>query len=180
MSKQAAKSDESNPMLNAGAPAESQTHEVIYRPGPQDPVETRFHGINFKANVPVKVSAMHTGEALLTQRFESKDGTMQSRAVERRIKSIDLLRGNPFFEVDGVRAERATLSSKLPDNPDAYRGYAISWITQSHSGNGIRQRWDAEEGLRVRCGCQSEDVAYIMPFLEMKIQECGEAGIIAA
>ena len=162
------------------AQAKIKTYKVVYIPDQFDPVETTVAGVRFRANVPIPLSRAQTTMVLLTEKFETKDGTVQSRAVEKRVPVVELLRRNPFFEIDGVRHERVRPNSKLPDTPEGYRGYAISWISQAKNGSGIRTRWDAEEAFRTRCGVESDDIAYIMPFLEMKIQECGEGGGILA
>lgn len=159
-----------------GAPRPSDVCEVIYIPlEPGDPYETRAFGIKFRANVPVHISNKQTTAVLLKEAVETKDGTFQTRAVEKRASVIEMLKGNPYFKVDGVQAQKATPSTRAPDSPDAYRGYAIDWISRSRSAKGMETRWEGEEGLRERCGVAADDVAYLMPFYEAKREDCAEA-----
>jgi len=160
-------------------PGGAKNFQVIYHPDGSDPSETMVHGVRFRAGVAVPISSAQTALVPITDKVE-RDGIVCNRTVERRIPLVDLLRRNPFFSVDGERAERVRPGSQIPTSPDSYRGYAIIWIAASNSASGIRHRWAAEEALRMRCGCQAEDIAYISPFLEMRVKECEDGGGVLA
>ena len=155
-------------------PTKSKTATIVYRPqDPSDPVEMLFGGVKFKANEPVEVPYSKTILQLLREERETPEG-IRTRAVERAVPLPDVVRGNPWFEVDGVKAERKKATARVPDSADEYRGYAISWIATSMSADSMDKRWVAEEGLRQRCGVSSTEISYIRPFFDARHMECSE------
>lgn len=156
-----------------------KTAIVVYRPDHDQPPEIMMFatetkpGISFKANDPVEIPYSRTTQQLLVEKFETSNG-IRSRAMERLIPIIDVLRGNPSFEVDGERPERIKPHARLPQTSDEYRGFCINWISVSMSADWMDKRWVGEEGLRQRCGCAPSDIAYLRPFFDARRVECAE------
>lgn len=158
----------------------SKAAVVIYRPSEGDPHTTfiRYgereeHQVRFRANEPVEVLHSITVSQLLREERETPDG-IRARSVERKVPLVDMLKTNPSFEVDGQRAERKAPLARLPDTPDQYRNYAVMWITASMSARAMDQRWEAEAGLRSRCGVGPEDISYIRPLFDARRKECAD------
>lgn len=156
--------------------ANEKTHaEVKYIPlDPGDPNETTFAGIKFRANVAGEVPRNHLVQSLQREEITTADG-IRTRSVERKIPALDLLKKNPHFEVDGERARRQAPHARVPDSADEYRGYCIAWIAESTGARAMDTRWDAEKGLRDRCGCDKADIDYLRPFFENRRSECNDA-----
>ena len=90
------------PKRGPGRPPKAETATVIYRPLDNgDPIRTETHGIGFEANIPKQLA--HATHGAL----------------------IELLRGNPWFSVDGKsHPRRKPVAEAVPRagvdvNPDA-------------------------------------------------------------
>src|SRR5437899_475089 len=143
---------------------ENATDEITYIPGEGDPAKTTWNGVTFHANKPVKVSRRHTVLVPMRQEFSAPDGSIISRAIEKRIPMVELAKGNPFFSVNGKEpAKRIEGKARVPDTPETYRGYAMAWIAEATSDRSIDARWAAEAGLREKCGVNDADIAWLMP-----------------
>ena len=82
------------------------TNMITYVPQDSgDPIENVFAGIRFKANVPEEVKRSQTVDQLVVEKFDTPDG-VRSKSIEKRVPIVEVLRGNPWFEIDGVRPER--------------------------------------------------------------------------
>lgn len=169
------------PMPTESEKATRDYDEITYYPGDGDPHRTMWNGLEFKAHIPTRVSPKHTVLAPMPTTVTMPDGTEQTRHVEKRIPMVELARKNPSFMVNGERpAERKSATIRVPESPDEYRGYAIRWIAASSEASAMDARWAAEEGLRIRCGCNDQDIAYLRPFFEAKYDEAGGAKVVAA
>jgi hypothetical protein len=155
-------------------PDAGETDEITYLPEDGDPIRTRWNGIEFKAHVPVKVSRKHT--VLVPDRVEREmpDGTIQSRSVEKRIPMVELAKGNCRFMVNGVPPmERDSGAVHTPTTADEYRGYALRWIAASTEPKAMDARWTSEEALRDKCDVGDDEIAYLRPFFEARIEALG-------
>lgn len=152
--------------------ADPNASEIIYVPREGDPATTSFAGIKFAAYCATRVSKMHSIMVPMRVETEMGDGTIQTRHVEKRVSVVELLKGNPWFKVDGKQAMSQKGAQRVPQDSDQYRGYCISWIAGSTNHETMRVRWDGEESLRERCGCSEDDIAYLMPFFEARHDEC--------
>lgn len=153
---------------------DQETDEITYLPEEGDPVRVKWAGLEFKAHVPTKVSRKHV--VLTLQRIQSElpDGSIVSRAVEKRTPLAELAKGNCRFMVNGVPpAERETGRVATPDNSDEYRGYCMRWVAASTAPSAMDARWQAEEMLREKCGCNDHDIAYLRPFFEARHEALG-------
>lgn len=96
---------------------ESRSVQVTYCPFDGDPHSTVWHGVTFKANVPVMLHRDmkdHYIEQLLPRNFAGTNGEVLTKHVPAMMFMGDLARGNPSFEVDGERAKRLVNKRILP------------------------------------------------------------------
>jgi hypothetical protein len=165
-----------------------QEDEIMYVPGPQDPVETTVagdgsprSGIKFRANIPQKISRKVTTTVLVRAERENADGQIVSRAIEKRVPLVDLLRDNPCFSINGAPPRiREQGMARLPSDPDSYRGYAYGWIAAAKDAQDLKIRWDAEEETRNRLGVTTEDLRQLVPFYQGRLISLGGAREIEA
>jgi hypothetical protein len=151
---------------------EQHIDEITYHPGEGDPVRTKWNGVEFRAYVPVKVSAKHTVIVPMPINQTLPDGTIVTKHVDKRIPMVELAKGNPRFSVNGeAPASNKPGSERVPSTSDEYRGYAISWIAKSTAASAMDARWEAEDSLREKCGCVDSDIAYLRPFFEARHSE---------
>ena len=173
------------PITRASAPAsptapsidtpevERDYDEVTYYPGDGDPVRTVWNGLEFKAHIPTRVSKSHSVLVPMPISVTMPDGSIQTRHVEKKVSMSELARKNPSFMVNGEQpAERKIGTVRTPENPDEYRGYAMRWIAASEEASAMDARWKQEEGLRLRCGVNDQDIAYLRPFFEARHEMC--------
>lgn len=155
----------------------NKTHaEIVYTPlDPGDPHETEFAGLKFRANVPVQVPLTRTVDSLVKKEYQTPEGEQRSRHVNVRVPVTEILKGNPFFRIDGEQPVRDRPHTKIPDSPEAYRGYAITWIAGSIDAKSMKMRWEMEKPLRSSCGVDKADIDYIMPLFEMRYDELAAA-----
>lgn len=107
----------------------ASTVEVIYRPFPDEPHTTIWHGIKFRANVPVLLdrnNPAHSYEQLLPRHITGPNGEVLTKHVPTMVFMGEIAKGNPAFEVDGHRA-RKLVSSRVVPPPGA------EW-TEAHEG----------------------------------------------
>lgn len=119
------------------AKSEKKTVMVTYKPGPQDPVETKWNGHKFMANVPRPVI---------------DDGEPHGM--------IALAKGNMCFEVEG-HDKKAQPDPGAPKTPEAYRAYAVDWFKKAKSADEFNERWDGEADMREAAGCGTDDVEWL-------------------
>ena len=161
------------PQTDEPKSVERDYDEITYYPGDGGPVRVSWNGLEFKAHIPTRVSNKHTVLAPMPTVVTMPDGTQQTRHVEKKIPMVELARKNPSFMVNGeAPAERKSGTVRTPENPDEYRGYAMRWIAGSVESSAMDARWGAEEGLRIRCGVNDVDIAYLRPFFEARHDEC--------
>jgi hypothetical protein len=172
--------------------SEGPVDEFVYIPGQGDPAHTTVggevennivvRGYPFVAHVPQKLPRRTTTvEVLVRQERELPDGQIVSRSVPKRVPLFELLKDNPAFMINGVAPKpRGNALSRLPTDPDQYRGYAVGWIREARDAPTIQARWDGEEQLRERLGVSVSDLAFIVPFLQGRLLDLGGARTIPA
>lgn len=147
--------------------------EVTYVPGHGDRPVTKWNGIEFRANVAVRIPRNKCVMAPVKQESQLPDGSIVTRAIERRIPMVELARGNPVFMVNGVKPKkREGLDVRLPVDANSYRSYAIRWIAGCNLADEMIDRWNGEQKLRDRCGVDAQDLHHILPFFEARKMEC--------
>ncbi|MBV8474519.1 MAG: hypothetical protein JO107_10270 [Hyphomicrobiales bacterium] len=139
--KPAAAPPELNPPLNAPA-APDEGEDVTYIPGPHDPVEVKWRGHAFKANVPKRV----------------KDAEM-----------IEAARGNRHFRV-GAEALDAPNPNEPPKTAMGYRAWALNWMKGVESVDDLVSKWAGDRVLRQTCEVGSDDIAYLGTLIEPKLR----------
>lgn len=159
----------------SGAAIEKNFSEVTYVPGDGDPHRTVWNEVEFRANVPVKIPHSKMVNVLERKVTTGPEGEERSKGVEVKRSMVEMARGNPYFMVDGVQAERKIGSQRLPTDSDQYRGYALGWIRATNTLKQLEERWAGEEPLREKCGLEPVDVNYLAPFLEARREQLGEA-----
>jgi hypothetical protein len=166
---------------------------ITYIPDNGDPVRTNWNGVEFMANIPVKVMRSQTvlvptkiktpmkdengkpmldddGKQMYHEGVLQPDGTLQTRMVDKPVPMVELAKGNCRFSVNGATPAVAgrTGSIRMPTDADEYRGFAMAWIAAASDKAQMDARWQNEESLRGTCGCTNSDVAYLMPFFEAR------------
>lgn len=150
--------------------------EIAYIPGPGDPSWTKWNGIEFRANTPVKVPRAKTVQATTRQQMQLGDGTVVSRGVETRIPMAELAKENPCFSVNGVApTPRKPPTARLPTDSNQYRSYATEWIGRSRTAAEMDTRWEGESELRTRCGVDERDLQHIRPFFDARHDDLAQA-----
>jgi hypothetical protein len=144
------------------------TNTICYEPEDGGDPSTIMGGMKFRANIPVEVERTRTVLQLLVEKRELKDGTIVTQGVEKRIPLAEVLRGNRFFRVDGVKITVKAGVERVPDDPGTYRGYCQNWMRMAISAKELADRWSAEAVLRDKCGLAEQDLAYLMPFYEAR------------
>lgn len=149
------------------APPGADYDIVVYRPDRQDPVWTKMNGVEFHAGEPVKLPRSKTIMQLVTEQRELPDGTITTKAMEKRVKMVDSLRTNHAFVVNGVQAPRPKQAAeKLPNDALGYVAYANKWIAKCETAGELEHRWTGEQTLRESRGVTDRELERIMPFLE--------------
>jgi hypothetical protein len=132
-----------------------------------DPHTTTIAGISFRANVPVTIAADRTVAQLIRRDKETADGEVRTQSVEGKVKVIELLKGNPWFRVEGFeQPKRKAGVARTPISSADYKGYALRWIAASDSVAELEKRWEDEDGMRIQCAVSDDEAATILMFLE--------------
>lgn len=74
--------------------------KVTYVPDADEPSETTWNGVTFKANVPLELTDKQGYEIEEGKRYEDKDGNTRIKTVHRFVTMIEMARGNPSFVVE--------------------------------------------------------------------------------
>jgi hypothetical protein len=108
---------------------------VVYTPlDDGDPHVTSCRGVRFKANIAQPV----------------RDPVL-----------IDLLKANPWFEVEGFEKATRPDGRGMPTTPEQYRRHSTQWFPLAQSYDEFQLRWRAEEKLREKCGVGEDDLAWL-------------------
>lgn len=133
MAQQSAKSEQAKPQ------AKAQGEQVTYRPGPEGPVQVKWGGYIFHANVP---------------RADIKDAELIERA--KRNKFFHVGDFNPVTDAVPVKEDQPA-----PKTAEQYRAHAAAWIKTAQSVDELDTHWQNEETLRIACGVGTDDLEYI-------------------
>lgn len=119
--------------------------DVTYLPGEGDPSSCKWRGIEFKANVPVRV-------------LETE-----------RPGLIDAARGNRFFRVGSERSGSAPMGP--PTTAMEYRGHVVDWLKDCTTVDQIVSHWAADRDLRTKCEVGQDDISYLGTLVEPKLRQ---------
>jgi hypothetical protein len=102
-------------------PGAKQRVVLIYRPNPDDPSETTWNGIKFRANEPVTLergNPKHSYVQLLPDKEARRHpltGMMMTNHVDTLVFMGDAAAGSCFFEVDGqISPKPPKIDKKVP------------------------------------------------------------------
>ena len=144
------------PSKDVPAPKAEPGEDVTYLPGDGDPAKTKWRGVEFHANVPVRiVDSDH----------------------------IEAARGSRYFRVgnDGPKEN----PNEGPKDAMDYRGHVIEWMKRVETIEDLVKNWAADRNLRIKCEVGDDDIRYLGTLFEPKIramrnqEALNEAGVAA-
>lgn len=130
---------------------ETVSEQVTYRPGPEGPASTMWHGITFHANVPKTVTHASLIEAARTNRF---------------------FKVGEFTAADAVPT---TNEAPLPKTSEQYRAHFVGWLPKVSSIAEFDAKWMSEESLRMACGTGSDDLEFMRGLAAPKLGDLRKA-----
>jgi hypothetical protein len=122
-------------------PAKEPGEDIVYCPGEGDPNTVRWRGIEFKANVPVRVT---------------------------NAEHIEAARGNKFFRVGAARPNDMPLGA--PKTAMEYRGHVVDWIKGCETVDQVASHWGSDRNLRVKCEVGQDDIDFLGTLVEPKLR----------
>lgn len=122
-------------------PAKEPGEDLTYCPGEGDPSTCKWRGIEFKANVPVRVT---------------------------NAEHIAAARGNKFFRVGSERKNDAPIGS--PKTAMEYRAHVVDWIKECATVDQVASLWGADRNLRVKCEVGQDDIDFLGTLVEPKLR----------
>lgn len=126
---------------DSDAPDADLGEDLTYCPGEGDPNAIKWRGVEFKANVAVRVTDD---------------------------EHISAARGNKFFRVGSERKNDAPIGS--PKTAMEYRGHVVDWIKGCESVDQIAIHWAADRDLRVKCEIGRDDIDFLGTLVEPKLR----------
>jgi len=136
------------------------TETVTYLPGPDDPVQTKFAGHVFTANVPKTIAGDHDADP--------------KTAAYRSAQLIETAKKNRFFKVGEFNASRdgvAVEEQNKPQTAEQYRAHAVAWLKTVDSVEKLDTKWIDEEPLRQQCEVGYDDIEYLRSLFVPKREE---------
>jgi hypothetical protein len=122
--------------------------DVVYHPGDGDPSSCKWRGVEFKANVPVRVmNADH----------------------------VEAARGNKHFSVGSEDSGKGAPSGP-PKTAMEYRAHVVDWMARVRSVDDIAKAWSADRPLREKCEVGQDDIAFLGTLFEPKLHQLRLAG----
>lgn len=116
--------------------------DVTYIPKEGDPLSVKWRGVEFKANVAIRVT---------------------------RGDLLDAARANRFFRVGSEPV--ANDPTAPPKTAMEYRGYVVGWINGCTTVEQVAAHWAADRQLRVTCEVGQDDVSYLGTLVEPKLRQ---------
>ena len=113
---------------------------VMYCPGAGDPTVTKWRGVEFKANVPVRI-------------FDADH--------------IEAARLNKTFSVGNSGPDDTAVGP--PETAMQYRGHVVDWLKTVDSVDALAAKWAADRDLRGRCEVGLDDINYLGTIVEPKL-----------
>jgi hypothetical protein len=128
-------------------PTPEPGEDVTYCPGEGDPPVAKWRGVEFKANLPVRVT---------------------------REDLIAAARLNRFFRVGATLSPQAPIGA--PKTALEYRAYVVDWIKGCESIDQISAHWAADRQLRFVCEVGPDDISFLGTLVEPKLRALRLAG----
>jgi hypothetical protein len=123
------------------APKKEPGELVMYCPGPQDPTKTKWRGVEFLANVPVRV-------------FDAGH--------------LEAARGNKNFSVGNKGPDDDAVGP--PTTAMEYRGHVVDWLKNVETVDQFVVKWSADRELRKSCEVGHDDLSYLGTIVEPKLR----------
>ncbi len=115
--------------------------DVTYLPGEGDPHSVRWRGVEFKANVPVRITnASH----------------------------LEAARGNRFYRVGAEASGEVNFGP--PKTAMEYRGHVLDWLRSVETIDQLATHWAGDRNLRMACEVGQDDVSYLGTIVEPKLK----------
>ena len=130
------------PAPSKAEPQPPAGEDVTYLPGEGDPAKIKWRGMEFKANVPLRV-------------------------VDE--EHLEAARGNRYFRVGAGRTGEANPNLGPLDAMD-YRGHVLEWAKTVDTVESLVKHWAADRNLRVKCQVGDDDVRYLGTIIEPKLR----------
>ena len=139
--------------VSAPPPAKEEGEDVTYIAGEGDPARVKWRGIEFHANVPVRI----TNES-----------------------HIAAARGNKFFRVSGETSKPDPF--REPTNAMEYRAHVVDWMRgvsnyddPAEKIDYIIRKWASDRNYRTVCEVGQDDVAFLGTMFEPEMQRLRKA-----
>lgn len=149
--------------------------QITYMPPADEPSQMKWGGRTFKANVPVDMTDKDGYYIMESVRTERPDGVIVLTSRERFVTFEEMAKGNPMFKVEGHEKESVVpLDPSEMSTPTQYRAYALEWFRDAIDPVEFRQRWRDEADLREQCGMTHDDVRFLEPHMNTRLNELKE------
>ena len=124
------------------APPDEGGRLVTYVPGRDDPAETKWRGVTFRANVAVRI----------------KDPD-----------HIEAAKGNRFYKVEGEAQARNP--TQTPTTNQEYRAHVVGWSKAVRTCAELIETWAADRRLRQDCEVGLDDVEWLGTIIEPRLRQ---------
>jgi hypothetical protein len=119
--------------------------DVVYLPAPGDPASIKWRGLEFRANVPLRIADADHIEAARTNRF------------------FRVGKGDPK---DGGRNP-----NEGPKTPMEYRAHVVAWIKTCNSVEDVVKHWADDRVLRQTCEVGDDDIRWLGTMAEPVLRD---------
>jgi hypothetical protein len=122
--------------------AKDDTSELVtYLPRSGDPETTKWRGVEFKANVPTRI----TDKA-----------------------HIEAARNNSFFRVGNNVNE--DVPNGPPTDAMEYRGHVLGWVKDVATVEQLVKAWAQDRDVRLKCEIGHDDISFLGTLIEPKLR----------
>jgi hypothetical protein len=132
--------DQKKPDPKKEEPKKEPGELVMYCPSPGDPIKTKWRGVEFNANVPVRI-------------FDAEH--------------IEAARGNRQFSVGNKGPDDDNPGP--PTTAMEYRGHVVDWLKTISTVDQFVAEWARDRTLRMACEVGVDDVNYLGTLIEPKL-----------
>ena len=138
-----------------------------------DRLNTEVAGFKFVANIPIEIPDSATIDNVEVVHTVNDEGLPRTHTRNVKTKVLDMLRKNPYFQVEGAPAVKKRGRPPIPKNADEYKAHAQAWIAESGSTAELEAHWERELELRERLGVsdESDEVRFLRPFYDRRHAE---------
>lgn len=127
-------------------PAIEDGEEITYLPAAGDPASIKWRGVEFKANVPKRITDKAHIEAARVNRF------------------FRVGKGDPSKPADHNPNDG-------PKTPMEYRAHVVAWIKTCENVEDVVKHWSDDRVLRQTCEVGSDDIQWLGTIVEPKLMD---------